>query len=152
MILPFDKILRGEVRVENKDVLIGGGGLVGIETALYLAQFNNRIKIIKRSPAILPNIERITRGYLLRELEEKGIPILTGRRFVSAGEGYAIVENTKTGEKEMIKCDVIVGAFGMRPYVPFIIEGIECYIIGDAKSVRNIASAVREGYEVGRKL
>ena len=40
----------------------------------------------------------------------------------------------------------------MRPYVPFIIEDIEYHIIGDAKSVRNIASAVREGYEVGRKL
>ncbi len=152
LITPFDKVLRGEVRVENKDILIGGGGLVGVETALYLAQFNNWVRIIKRSPAILPNIERITRGYLLRELEEREIPILTGRRFVSAGEGYAIVENTETGEKEMIKCDVIVGAFGMRPYVPFIIEGIEYHIIGDAKSVRNIASAVREGYEVGRKL
>ena len=55
-------------------------------------------------------------------------------------------------EKEMIKCDVIVGAFGMKPYVPFVIDDVEYYIIGDAKSVRNIASAVREGYEVGRKL
>ena len=140
------------MKVEGKEVLIGGGGLVGVETALYLAQFNNRLKIIKRSPAVLPNVERITRGYLLRELEEKGIPILTGRSFVSAREGYAIVENTETGEKEMIKCDVIVGAFGMRPYVPFVIDGVEYHIIGDAKSVRNIASAVREGYEVGRKL
>ena len=152
LITPFDRILRGEVKVEGKEVLIGGGGLVGVETALYLAQFNNRVKIIKRSPAVLPNVERITRGYLLRELEEKGIPILTGRSFVSAGDGYAIVENTETGEKEMIKCDVIVGAFGMRPYVPFVIDGVEYHIIGDAKSVRNIASAVKEGYEVGRKL
>ena len=66
--------------------------------------------------------------------------------------GLIIVENTETGEKKMIKCDVIVGAFGMKPYVPFVIEGIEYYIISDAKLVRNIASAVREGYEVGRKL
>ena len=152
LIIPFDRILRREMKIENKDVLIGGGGLVGIETALYLAQFNNRIRIIKRSPAILPNVERITRGYLLRELEERGIPIITGRSFVSAGEGYAIVENTKTGEKEMMKCDVIVGAFGMRPYVPFVIDSVEYHVIGDAKSVRNIASAVKEGYEVGRKL
>ncbi|ASJ08725.1 tRNA uridine 5-carboxymethylaminomethyl modification protein [Thermococcus siculi] len=152
LITPFDKILTGEVKVENKSVLIGGGGLVGVETAIYLAQFNNRIKIIKRSPAVLPNVERITRGYLLRELEERGIPIIVNRRFVSAGEGYAIVENTETGEKEMIECDVIVGAFGMRPHVPFVIDGVEYHIIGDAKSVRNIASAVKEGYEVGRRL
>jgi len=152
LIVPFDRILSGEVKVENSDVLIGGGGLVGVETALYLAQFNNRVKIIKRSPAVLPNVERITRGYLLRELEEKGIPIITGRSFVSAGEGYAIVENTETGEKEMMKCDVIVGAFGMRSHVPFMIDGVEYHVIGDAKSVRNIASAVREGYEVGRRL
>ncbi len=152
LIVPFDRILRGEVKIENKDVLIGGGGLVGVETALYLAQFNNRIRIIKRSPAILPKVERITRGYLLRELEEKGILVITGRSFVSAGEGYAIVEYTEPEVKEMIKCDVIVGAFGMRPYVPFVIDGIEYHIVGDAKSVRNIASAVKEGYEVGRKL
>jgi len=38
-------------------------------------------------------------------------------RRARGGVGLIIVE------KEMIKCDVIVGAFGMKPYVPFVIGG-----------------------------
>ncbi len=145
----FDEVLRGEVRFENKRIVVGGGGLVGCETANLLAE-DNEVAIVEMLPEVAMGMETLSRKYLLKELEGKGVKILTNTRIVDLGRGELIVE--QDGEQHLIEADALVAAFGSKPYVPFRIEGIPNYIIGDAKGVRNIYSAVNEGFEIAIKL
>ena len=145
----FDEILRDEVRLEGKRIVIGGGGLVGCETANMLAK-NNKVIILKRSPGILLKEETLTRKYLLSELEKKGVKILTGLKFVDIGKGELIIE--QNGKQMFIEADAMIAAFGSRPYIPFRIEGVPNHIIGDANGVRNIYSAISEGFDAAMKI
>ncbi len=58
----------------------------------------------------------------------------------------------QNGEQMLIEADALIAAFGSKPYIPFRIENVPNFIIGDASGVRNIYSAVNEGFEVAIKI
>ncbi len=145
----FDDILRGEVKFEGEEIVVGGGGLVGCETANMLAE-NNEVIIIEMLPELAMGMETLSRKYLLHELEEKNVKMLTDTKIVDLGHGEMIVE--QNGEQMLIEADALIAAFGSKPYIPFRIENVPNFIIGDASGVRNIYSAVNEGFEVAIKI
>jgi len=145
----YDDVLRGEVKFEGKSIVVGGGGLVGCETANLLAE-KNKVVIVEMMPDIAQGMETLSKKHLIKELKEKGVRILTNTRIVDVARGEIIVE--KEGEQMLIEADAMIAAFGSRPFVPFRIEDIPTHIIGDAKSVRNIYSAVSEGFEVAMRI
>ena len=145
----YEDVLRGEVKFEGKSIVVGGGGLVGCETANMLAE-KNKVVIVEMMPEVAQGMETLSKRYLLKELQEKGVKILTNTKIVDVARGEIIVE--KEGEQVLIEADAMIAAFGSRPFVPFRIEDVPTHIIGDAKSVRNIYSAVSEGFEAGMKI
>lgn len=148
-VYPFNEVLRGDVRFEEKKIVIGGGGLVGCETANFLAD-NNEVMIVEMLPEMAMGMETLSRRYLLKELNKKDVRMLTCTKIVDIGYGEIIVE--QDGEQILIEADAFIAAFGSRPFVPFRVESVPNYIIGDASSVRNIYSAVNEGFEVATKI
>ncbi len=141
----YNDVLRGEVKFEGKSIVVGGGGLVGCETANMLSE-NNKVVIVEMMPEIAQGMETLSKKHLIRELQEKSVRILTTTRIVDVARGEIIVE--KEGEQMLIEADAMIAAFGSRPFVPFHIEDVPTHVIGDAKSVRNIYSAVSEGFKV----
>ncbi len=140
----YDEVLRGEVRFENKKILVGGGGLVGCETANLLA-LNNSVTVVEMLPEVAAGMETLSRKHLLAELRRNKVEFLTSTRIVDISrERYIVVE--RNGEQSVIEADAMVAAFGGRPYVPFSIEDVPTKVIGDAAGVRNIYSAVSEGF------
>ena len=67
-------------------------------------------------------------------------------------KGEVVLENTGNGHREILKCDAIVVATGGKPSIPFAIGDRAHYVVGDAKEVRKIADAVREGYMAAKQL
>jgi len=65
---------------QNERVVVGGGGLVGSETALYLAENHNDVTIIEMLPDIAMGMEPISKKYLLRELEDHHVTIFRSSR------------------------------------------------------------------------
>ncbi len=151
MTFVYDSVLRGEIEFEGKNLVVAGAGLVGCETANFLAD-KNKITIVEMLPEIAPGVETITRNHLLNELEQKGVKILSKRKVIDIEMGKVIVENTDTSERDEITCDAIIIATGGKPYVPFTFGEIYHSIIGDAKSVRKIIDATSEGYEVAKSI
>ncbi len=145
----FDEVLRGDVKFEGKKIVVGGGGLVGCETANMLAE-SNEVIIVEMLPELAMGMETLSRRVLLRELEEKNVAMLTGTKIVDVGRREIIVE--RDGEQMLVEADALIAAFGSKPYIPFRIEGVPNYIIGDASSVRNIYSATKEGFEVAMRI
>ena len=145
----YDDILRGMINFEGKELVVGGGGLVGCETALFLAD-KNKVLILEMLPEIAIGMETLSRKYLLKELKENNVQIITETRIVDVGKGEIVVETG--GEQRVIEADALIAAFGSRPYIPFTVENIPTIVIGDAKSVRNIYSAVNEGFSAAISL
>lgn len=84
--------------------------------------------------------------------KEKNVDILSKSEIE---DGYVIVQNFDTGEEEKYKGKLVI-AFGEKPN-DSIAETIKKLkipyeVVGDAKSVRKIVDAVREGYMVAKEI
>jgi len=88
--LPIPGIDRPEV-VQAKDVLTGrafvgtkvavlGGGMVGSETAEYLADHHRDVTVVEMLDAIAADMPRVPRAYLLHRLAQYGVEIVTGAK------------------------------------------------------------------------
>lgn len=152
-IFSYQDILSKKVEIKDKNVVMGGGGLIGCETAELLS-LNNRVTIIKRHVDVVIGMETISRNYLLNQLAKNHVSIYKRKKILELKENEVVVENLDSGENETIKYDIFVSAFGNKPYVPFETDGFNCgvQVIGDAKKVRKIVDAVKDGYEAAKAI
>lgn len=146
--ITFRDVLTKKVMISGKKVVVGGGGLVGCETALYLAELDNKVTIAEMLPEIATGTETLSRNYLLRELKEHKVEILTNAPVNEIESDFV-----KLGNGDTIPADYFVIAFGGKPDHSLYNEvrkRFETYIVGDAVKTRKIIDAVREGNSVGR--
>lgn len=140
--------------LENKRVLKGattiiGGGLVGTETAKYLAKNNSKVTIIEMKDNIANGIGGTFIGHLFAKIAELKIDVLTSATIKEVTSCKVILE-----DKE-IKFDNLVIAAGYKANNELELElekKYKVYKIGDANSPRRILDAVDEGYKLAMKL
>lgn len=146
--ITFKDVLKGKITISGKKVIVGGGGLVGCETALYLAEDKNEVTIVEMLPEIAQGTETISRNYLLREIKENNIKVIVNAPVHEIKMHSAII-----GDGAELPMDFFVIAFGGKPdhhLYNVLRTKYETYLIGDAVSTRKIIDAVREGYSVGK--
>ncbi|MHB8934671.1 FAD-dependent oxidoreductase [Rectinema subterraneum] len=131
---------------QNERVVVGGGGLVGSETALYLAENHNDVTIIEMLPDIAMGMEPISKKYLLRELEDHHVAIFRSSRIKELTENSVMFE--KDGEIHELTFDHFVVAFGGKSRT-FASLPVPTHVIGDAVRVGKLVEAVRDGYAAG---
>ncbi len=146
-------MLSGKRTAANNSIVVIGGGLLGLETALFLASNGNRVTVLKRYKTIAASLEPIYRDYILRELEEYNVSILTEVSVERIDESAVQVKDSH-GETRPIPADLIVLA---RDPVPLRdlqeeLRGVKFRSIGDCVRPRLIIDAVREGYLAGRAI
>ena len=146
-------MLSGKRTAANDSIVVIGGGLLGLETALFLASKENRVTVLKRYKTIAANLEPIYRDYILRELEEYNASILTEVSVERIDETAVQIKNTH-GETRTLSADLVVLA---RDPVPLRdlqeeLRGVEFRSIGDCVRPRLIIDAVREGYLAGKAI
>ena len=84
-------------------------------------------------------------------MKKKNVKILTSTKIVDISKNREVIVE-RDGHQFIIEADALVAAFGSRPFVPFTLENIPTIVVGDAKSVRNIYSAVNEGFQAAIAL
>ena len=141
------QIIDGKI-LPGKNVVVIGGGLIGMETADFLVEKGSRVTIVEQLSQS-PVLEFTVHGYQLhKRLKNGGCRLLLNTR-VERIEDNAVI--TRTGEKRerLTPVDQVVVAVGMKPQSSLkrILEegGIEHHVIGDAKSIRRIIEATDEG-------
>jgi len=145
--------LRG-AKVGDKVVVVGGG-LVGCETADYLAQQGKEVTIIEMLRHTARDIGPAARYFLRRRLAEKGIKILTSTTVEEIVDG-GIKVNSGEGSQLLGPVDTVVLATGaesvneLGPKVKNIVP--EVYVIGDAAKPGKILAAVEQAADLARKL
>ncbi len=152
-------VLAGRAPV-GMNVLIIGGGSVGLETADYLAAKGKKVKVIEMSKSFARDSGRIARYELRGRLQKHGVELVKECRLeridheniiVSIGGKEKIIGMSCTGD-----IDTVVLAIGSKPKKNLVTEikkkVKEIYVIGDALKCRNAFDAIREGYEIGSKI
>jgi len=153
-----DDVLLGRAQT-GQTVAIIGLGLVGAETALFLAEQGKKITVLEElaAPPILMDLGGIA---LLKPGEglfaKHGVEVLLGTKVqeISANE---IVTVEQDGEKRM-KIDTVIDAIGRESVLPedllanSIERGKKVFTLGDAKAPRKIKDAVEEAFMLASQL
>jgi 2,4-dienoyl-CoA reductase-like NADH-dependent reductase (Old Yellow Enzyme family)/thioredoxin reductase len=153
-IVTSDDVLLGK-NVAGQKVLVLGGGMVGLETAEYLADKGKDVTVVELLDEVAKDMEPITKKLLLTKLKSQGVKIQTGTRVVRFENRTAFMES-HNGKLQSNNFDNIVVTTGVLPENSLEEElqnaGITFQSIGDAKEPRNIVEAVIEGFELGKQI
>ncbi|MFA6378240.1 MAG: FAD-dependent oxidoreductase [Candidatus Omnitrophota bacterium] len=96
-----------------QDVVIVGGGLIGVEITEALTERGARVTIVERLAQILPMLDRDLAYHVTKHMESKGVKIKT-QTIVQRIEGAESVEAVVTDQGK-ISCDFVILAVGVRP-------------------------------------
>lgn len=148
-----EAVLRGELTPKDERIVVAGGGLVGCETAEYLAGLGNRVTVIEMLPEVAIDMEPISREHLLRELERLGVEIRIKTTLTAVTQRGIRVKN-ENGQEEEIPADRLVIALGVRPNRELAesLPKVPTRWVGDCVSPGKIVDAVRAGYIAGREV
>jgi 2,4-dienoyl-CoA reductase-like NADH-dependent reductase (Old Yellow Enzyme family)/thioredoxin reductase len=147
-------ILLEENLPENKNVLIIGGGLIGVDIATGLIPRNNRITIVKRTTDFGEDMEMIAKKLSLKMMKEKGTAF-SDHTYIKKVEGKTVYAERNGEDIQFTDIDIIVVSTGMKSYNPLeeeLKKEMPVYVIGDARRIGNAQDAIRDGYEAAKGL
>jgi NADPH-dependent 2,4-dienoyl-CoA reductase/sulfur reductase-like enzyme len=112
--MDYLKKLKEEIK-KAKDIVIIGGGFIGIEFADELSSIGANVTVVELMPNILANSFDNEFSKLAKEkLIEKGIKIITGKKVVKFN-GANRVESVLISDKTKIPCDMVILGIGALP-------------------------------------
>jgi 2,4-dienoyl-CoA reductase-like NADH-dependent reductase (Old Yellow Enzyme family)/thioredoxin reductase len=139
-------ILNGKVS-PGQNVLVVGGGLVGLETAEYLLSQNRRATVAEMLDKAGEGLSPSVLYFVLKALQEGGVEILLNTEIEKFTPDGAVCTSPQ-GEVSLCGFDMVVLAVGSTAYNPLEKElktkGKDLYVIGDAAKSRRIVDAVEE--------
>lgn len=138
----------------GEHVIVIGGGLVGSETALDLAENGHKVTLVEMQPQIMNGVAVTDFLAYSERIAKTDIRILTNTRLEAIEDDGAIVSG-KQGE-EKLTADTVILALGLKAnhqlYDQLIAADKEAYLVGDAVKAGKIFDAFHTGYRVGLKI
>lgn len=149
------KVLAGEQQVYGTVAVIGGG-MVGCETAEYLAARGCKVSVIEMMDKIAAGESSTILPTLLENYKTYGVEQYPSHKVKEFHMDAVVCEN-KDGAEVTIPCDYIVLAMGARSneFDAAALEAasIPVYSIGDAAGkAADISNAIRTGYDTACQL
>ena len=149
------KVLAGEQQVYGTVAVIGGG-MVGCETAEYLAARGCKVSVIEMMDKIAAGESTTILPTLLENYKTYGVEQYPSHKVKEFRMDAVVCEN-KDGAEVTIPCDYIVLAMGARSneFDAAALEAanIPVYSIGDAAGkTADISNAIRTGYDTACQL
>jgi pyruvate/2-oxoglutarate dehydrogenase complex dihydrolipoamide dehydrogenase (E3) component len=147
-------VLLGKAMV-GIDVAVIGGGLVGCETAEFLADKGVNVTIVEMLDRLMAKASPVQSTRLLERLAEKNATPLVGAKKEEYKDNSLFVTN-RQGQTICVPVDTVVIATGAVPNSALYdelkdrVEAI--HRIGDCLELRDIASAIKEGFEAGLSI
>ena len=141
----------------GKKTVVVGGGLVGCETALWLAQNGIHVTIVEaldKVMAVNGPLCAANKEMLEALLPFNGVEIITGAKVTEFANGEVKVD-TKEGSKTIMSDSVILSV-GYKEentlYNNLQFDIPDLYLLGDAKKVSNIMYAIWDAFEVANHI
>ena len=147
------EVLNGARKPEGRIAVIGGG-LVGTETALHLAEQGMHTTLVEMLPKIMNGVAATDQLAYSERIAKADMEVCTGTRLVSIGDGEITVSD-RTGT-HTIPADSVIIAIGLKAqdslYGELCAQGKEAYLVGDAVHPGKIFDAFHTAYRVAWKI
>ncbi|MFC1671154.1 FAD-dependent oxidoreductase [Spirochaetota bacterium] len=128
-----DVLLNPKIAKKKENIIIVGGGVIGCETAYFLAGElkKTNITIVEKLPALMKGVCTPNRGYLIHYLEKMGVNLLNCSHVKRIKEGNVIVESnvSKTVPDPYITWSPLIPENVINPLAKQIKEKIEESIV-----------------------
>ena len=149
-------VLEGK-EIGQKVVMIGGG-LVGCETALWLAQQGKDVTVVEMLPKLLSAgkpVPFMNKDQLLTMMENKNIKEITNHSLLEVtDEGAVIISNHF--RKSVIPCDTVVACVGFKAndtlYHELYGKMENVYSVGDSQVAADVMTAIWQANEVALNI
>lgn len=148
------ELLNGKKKA-GENILMVGGGLVGCETALYLAKQGKKVTIVESKDSILSAgkpIPHMNKIMLIDLLKKYNIKTITNNSLLEVTDDGAVLISNEF-KKQNVSADTVAIAVGFKPdrelYNKLHGKIADLYIIGDAYQAANIMDAIWSANEVG---
>lgn len=147
-------VLTEKVKAGQRVVVIGGG-LVGAETASYLAEYGTRkVTILETKPQIVADGEPNPNRFLLEKLERNHVEVYVNVSITEITDQEVVF--THEGREVTIPQDTVVLSTGLRAdgALQRELEARGCHVtaIGDARRGKNGLHNIYEGFMTGATI
>ncbi len=139
----------------GKNVVVVGGGLVGLEVAEMLVERGKSVTVLEATDQIAQDLNERERKRTLKRLWSQDIDILLQARFIEYRKSQHIVLVDRDGiQEELSPVDTVISAVGYIANPEELLNlskffEIPAQAIGDASKPRTAMEAIREGFEFG---
>lgn len=135
----------------GQNVVILGGGLVGCEESIFLADLGKKVTVLEMKPELCRDAPYLHHEAVLLEMERLGVAACTDTRCTGIlPDGVTAKQD---GREIKIPADTVIIAAGLTPRLEeaesFRFCAPEFWKIGDCKQARNVRLAIHEGYDAG---
>lgn len=141
-------------RDTGQRTVILGGGMIGCETARFLAAKGRTVTLIEMLEQLASDMLPRSREQEVYKLRLSGVGFHTGMKAEEVTDRG--VKATRKGERFFFEADTVVLAVGMDANDALAQElkekGKKVYVVGDAAQPRKIIDAVYDGARVGREI
>lgn len=141
----------------GKQVVIIGGGSVGCEEALMIAEtdISKTVTIIEASDAMAANGNDLYRAALCQHmLQQENLMQMKQAKFLGIEKGKVLIETL--GNHIKIPADSVLIAVGYKPKTDIVVDffGIipATYYVGDCRAVGTVMEATNEAYFIGASI
>ncbi len=140
----------------NKNVLVIGGGSVGVEIANTLLDYSNKVIIVEMLDDIARDMEMVSRKLNLNKLQENNVPVYTNKKVEHiTGSSVYLKSKNVFSDFRIDHIDIYVVTAGMRPEKELLYQlenQIPVYPVGDAEKIGDVVSAIQSAYFTCKEL
>lgn len=150
-VFTFAQVLSAQLNLQNKKIIVVGGGETGLETAEFLADQGNKVSVVEMLDAVGQEMYTSVLALMLKRFAEKHIEIITSHKVAEVKENQVIIRHSISEEEQTLEADALVIASGVRADQK-IIESLKrahdhVIVIGDADLPGNIAQALKAAHD-----
>jgi len=140
----------------GQKVVVVGGGLVGSETAIHLAEQGKNVTVVEMLDNIMSDCAVTDKIAYSERIAKDKVAVLTGHKLEMVND-KSITVSDKTGKMREIEADTVIMAVGFVPrrelYEKISQNGIkEVYSIGDCVCPGKIYDAVHTAYKTALNI
>lgn len=136
------------------NVVLIGGGLVGCELGIHLAQNGRKVTILEMLPKLSFGLNMVHGEAVEEQIKLHGINVCLSAKVLEIVEGGVVAEYE--GETRTFEADTVIYSVGQRPLTDEINElrfcAPEFAVVGDGNAPANIYRATTEGYYAARDI
>lgn len=141
----------------GKKVVVVGGGMIGTETAIDLAEKGHEVTIVEMKDAIMADCAVTDVIAYYEKIGRNRIAVIPGLRVTEVTEQGVRGVNDRTGRRTELPADSVVIAVGLKPRHAFYdtLAGepdLEVYEIGDCVKAGKILDAFHTAYKTAVRI